>query len=40
MLRLVVDEAERSDAGIEASEGRMIKAVLDMQVIRWNRWDM
>lgn len=31
MLRLVVDEAQRSDEGIETGEGRMIKNVLDMQ---------
>jgi CBS domain containing-hemolysin-like protein len=31
MLRRVVDEAERSEEGIESEEGRMIKAVLDMQ---------
>ena len=31
MLRLVVDEAERSEEGIDNAEGRMIKAVLDMQ---------
>ena len=31
MLRLVVDEAQRSVAGIDTAEGRMIKAVLDMQ---------
>lgn len=30
MLRLVVDEAQRSE-GIETGEGRMIKAILDMQ---------
>jgi CBS domain containing-hemolysin-like protein len=30
MLRLVVSEAERSE-GIRTDEGRMIKAVLDMQ---------
>lgn len=30
MLRMVVDEAQRS-AGIETGEGKMIKAVLDMQ---------
>lgn len=32
MLRLVVDEAERSE-GIKTAEGRMIKGVLDMQDI-------
>ena len=32
MLRMVVDEAQRSDTGIDTGEGRMIKAVLDMQV--------
>ena len=31
MLRMVVDEAQRSDTGIDTGEGRMIKAVLDMQ---------
>ncbi|KAJ1440838.1 hypothetical protein B484DRAFT_391086, partial [Ochromonadaceae sp. CCMP2298] len=31
MLRMVVAEAERSEQGIESEEGRMIKAVLDMQ---------
>ena len=31
MLRLVVNEAERSSEGIEIDEGRMIKGVLDMQ---------
>ena len=31
MLRRVVDEAERSEQGILTEEGRMIKAVLDMQ---------
>jgi len=31
MLRMVVDEAVQSSEGIETSEGRMIKAVLDLQ---------
>jgi hypothetical protein len=31
MLRLVVEEAQRSVTGIDTGEGRMIKAVLDMQ---------
>ena len=31
MLRLVVDEAQRSSSGIETGEGKMIKNVLDMQ---------
>ena len=31
MLRLVVEEAQRSSTGIDTGEGRMIKAVLDMQ---------
>mmetsp|Transcript_12599 Transcript_12599/g.18925 ORF Transcript_12599/g.18925 Transcript_12599/m.18925 type:complete len:413 (-) Transcript_12599:225-1463(-) len=31
MLRMVVDEATTSSEGIETGEGRMIKAVLDMQ---------
>ena len=31
MLRMVVDEAQRSNTGIDSGEGRMIKAVLDMQ---------
>ena len=31
MLRLVVNEAERSPEGIRTDEGKMIKAVLDIQ---------
>ena len=37
MLRMVVDEAQRSDEGIETEEGRMINAVLDMQDVVVNK---
>ena len=37
MLRMVVDEAQRSDEGIETEEGRMINAVLDMQDLVVNK---
>jgi CBS domain containing-hemolysin-like protein len=31
MLRMVVNDAERSEKGIRTDEGRMINAVLDLQ---------
>ena len=38
MLRLVVEEAQRSVTGIDTGEGRMIKAVLDMQDTEVSEW--
>ena len=38
MLRLVVEEAQRSVTGIDTGEGRMIKAVLDMQDTEVGVW--